>query len=152
MRIQTASLALLGAVRAPFGCDAQTVSVTIANGTLVGLEDGASGVQRFLGIPYAQSPVGDLRLRQAKPLASSFGTLPADAFGSSCYGSRAQPNASEDCLTLNIWRPDGKKAQGNGSLPVLVWLYGGGLTAGYTVCKTSGRLPHLSNLMTDPIP
>ncbi|KAK8017794.1 Alpha/Beta hydrolase protein [Apiospora rasikravindrae] len=132
MRIQTASLALLGVVLTPVGGNAQSVSVTVANGTLVGVEDSATGIQRFLGIPYAQPPIGDLRLRQAKPLATSFGTWPADAFGSSCYGSRAQPNASEDCLTLNIWRLTGKQAQENGSLPVLVWLYGGGLTAGYT--------------------
>ncbi|KAK7965826.1 uncharacterized protein PG986_000103 [Apiospora aurea] len=132
MRLQTASLAVLGAVLTSFGCDAQSVSVTIANGTLVGVEDGASGVQRFLGIPYAQPPVGDLRLRRSKPLAESFGTLQANAFGPSSYGSGTQPNASEDCLTLNIWRPDGKKAHRDVSLPVLVWLYGGGLTAGYT--------------------
>ena len=55
---------------------------------------------------------------------------------------------SEDCLTLNIWRPDGKKAQRNESLPVLVWLYGGGLTAGYTVGKASDR-SHLADLVTD---
>ncbi|KAK7910656.1 alpha/beta-hydrolase [Apiospora marii] len=132
MRAQTVPLALLGAALNLVGCNGQSGPVTIANGTVTGVEDSASGVQKFLGIPYAQPPVGDLRLRQAKPLATSFGTLAADAFGSSCHSSRSQPNASEDCLTLNIWRPTGQEAAATGPLPVLVWLYGGGLTAGYT--------------------
>lgn len=133
MRVQTVSFALLGVVLTPVGCDAQSVSVTIANGTLVGAEDSASGVQRFLGIPYAQPPIGDLRLRQARPLSTSFGTLAADAFGLSCYGSGLQPNASEDCLTLNIWRPTENRTETTKLLPVLMWLFGGGLAAGYTV-------------------
>ncbi|KAK8041525.1 Alpha/Beta hydrolase protein [Apiospora phragmitis] len=104
------------------GCNAaHVVSVAIVNGTLVGVGDGGNSVQRFLGIPYAQPTIRELRLRQARALAASFGTLPANAFGPSCYGSGAQqPSASEDCLTLNIWRPDGKRAQANGSLPMLV--------------------------------
>ncbi|KAK7955246.1 alpha/beta-hydrolase [Apiospora saccharicola] len=133
MRIQSISFALLGTALAPVvRCDAQSVSVTIANGTLVGVEDSTSGVQKFLGIPYAQPPIGDLRLRQARPLNSSFGALQASAFGHSCYGAGSKPNASEDCLTLNIWRPPGKGAEAKELLPVLVWLYRGGLAAGYT--------------------
>lgn len=62
------------------------------------------------------------------------GTLNATAFGPACYG-RVNPNPSEDCLTLNIWRPsDASAANGNTLLPVLVWFYGGGLAGGYTVC------------------
>ncbi|KAK8047988.1 alpha/beta-hydrolase [Apiospora saccharicola] len=133
MKIQSISFALLGAALAPVvRCDAQSVSVTVANGTLVGVEDSKSDVQKFLGIPYAQPPIGDLRLRQARPLNSSFGTLQANAFGHSCYGAGSQPNASDDCLTLNIWRPPGKGAEAKELLPVLVWLYRGGLAAGYT--------------------
>ncbi|TDZ14146.1 putative secreted lipase [Colletotrichum orbiculare MAFF 240422] len=40
-------------------------------------------------------------------------------------------NSSEDCLTLNIWRSADADTS-NGTLPVLVWLYGGGLTNGFT--------------------
>jgi para-nitrobenzyl esterase len=33
---------------------------------------------------------------------------------------------AEDCLTLNIWRPEGKTK----NLPVMVWIYGGGFVNG----------------------
>jgi carboxylesterase type B len=108
-----------------------TVSITINNGTIVGTRNETSNVDKFLGIPYAQPPINDLRLRQAVPIQQSFGTLRADAFGASCYGARNPSNSSEDCLTLNIWRPAGVFQ--NETLPVLVWIYGGGFMTGYTV-------------------
>jgi len=110
-------------------------TVIIANGTVVGVDDAASGIQKFLGIPFAEPPVGDLRLSQATPLTKGFGTLDANTFGASCYAGRGQGAFKEDCLTLNIWRP-ANEALDNAKLPVLVWLYGGGLTSGSTVsCK-----------------
>jgi carboxylesterase type B len=92
-------------------------------------------VQRFLGIPYAQPPVGKLRLQHAVPLNVSFGTLYANSFGPACYGE-GNPNPSEDCLTLNIWRPINTSVKAD-KLPVLVWFYGGGLIQGYSVSSTS---------------
>jgi carboxylesterase type B len=116
-------------------------TVKVANGTVVGVDDAATGVQKFLGVPFAEPPIGDLRLRQATPLTKGFGTLQANTFGASCYPGRGQEGFSEDCLTLNIWRPANETA-GNATLPVLVWLYGGGLTAGSTVsCDLSQFVP-----------
>ena len=108
-----------------------STAVQIRNGTLIGTVDPASLVQKFLGVPFAEPPIGALRLQQAVALRNSFGVLEADRFGPACYNAGNAGNASEDCLTLNIWRPLGS-AMGE-RLPVLVWLYGGGLTAGYTV-------------------
>ncbi|KAF4901836.1 Lipase 1 [Colletotrichum fructicola] len=107
------------------------VPVSTTNGTVIGVDDAVNGVQRFLGIPFAEPPVGDLRLRQAVSLRRSFGNLRAYIFGPSCYSARDQGNSSEDCLTLNIWRPTNATSSSS-QLPVLVWLYGGGLTNGYT--------------------
>lgn len=112
-------------------------SVSIDNGTLFGVIDQSTDVERFLGIPYAQPPTQEFRLRQAQPLQESFGTLNASTFRASCYSKRDQGSASEDCLTLNIWRPTGT---GDEALPVLVWLYGGSLTDGYTVRTFDERL------------
>jgi carboxylesterase type B len=111
-----------------------SISVGIRNGTVIGVKDGSNQVQRFLGIPYAQPPVGDLRLRQAVPLNTSFGAFHAESFGPACVGPviDSNPNSSEDCLTLNIWRPFKHKIVDQPK-PVLVWFYGGGLRRGYTV-------------------
>lgn len=111
-----------------------SVSVKTRNGTVIGINDERSEVQRFLGIPYAQHPVGDLRLRHAIPLNTSFDTLHAQSFGPACYGPEidSNPDSSEECLTLNIWRPVGQ-SKDNALRPVMVWFYGGGLRTGYTV-------------------
>ncbi|GIZ48521.1 hypothetical protein CKM354_001157500 [Cercospora kikuchii] len=106
-------------------------SVLTTNGTVIGIVDEINDVQKFLGIPFAEPPIGRYRLRQAIPLKRSFGTIQANAFGSSCYSADNIRNMSEDCLTLNIWKPLNASPK-NGSLPVMVWLYGGGLTAGYS--------------------
>jgi carboxylesterase type B len=104
-------------------------SARIQNGTIHGVLDAANNIDKFLGIPYAEPPVGNLRLAQAVALQEAFGTLEANAFGPSCYARGSQDAAvSEDCLTLNIWRPSG--GHPDDGFPVMVWLYGGGLASG----------------------
>ncbi|KAK5741743.1 hypothetical protein LTR17_003734 [Elasticomyces elasticus] len=131
---------------------AASVSVHIVNGTVHGVTDNDSGVEKFLGIPFAEPPVGDRRLRQAAPLKQSFSTLDADQFGPSCISAEDQGPESEDCLTLNIWRPS-SAAKANVSLPVLVWLYGGSLTSGYTVSlHVADIFPTTITYINTPIP
>jgi para-nitrobenzyl esterase len=99
--------------------------VRIESGELRGVE--ADGVISFKGIPYAAPPVGPLRWRAAQPVTPWPGVLDATAFGPSCM----QPDdvrKSEDCLTLNVWRPAAAPAP----VPVMVWIYGGALVHGST--------------------
>jgi carboxylesterase type B len=119
----------------PSVTSAPAPTVQLRNGTVIGVHDATYAVEKFLGIPFAEPPLGDLRLRQSTPLKTHFGTLYADAFGPACYNAGNLPGASEDCLTLNIWRPS-RAGAANASLPVLVWLYGGGLTSGYAADPT----------------
>ena len=91
-------------------------------------------VRVFKGIPYAAPPVGNLRWAPPQPAAKWFGTLAAKDFGHHCYQTNPfsdmtflDAGPSEDCLNLNIWSP-AKAAPG--SLPVMVWIHGGGYTAG----------------------
>ncbi len=96
------------------------------------------GIRVFKGIPYAQAPVGALRWKPAAPVAPWAGVRPATSFGPACLqrtkltarelaASGAAPEqVSEDCLTLNVWTP----TKMDKPAPVMVWLHGGGHTAG----------------------
>lgn len=101
--------------------------VTIAQGTLKGTQQG--GILRYLDIPYAAPPVGELRWKAPQPAANWAGERDASAYGPECAqmvppGAPQDPTLqmSEDCLTLNIWRP----ADAEGALPVMLWIHGGG--------------------------
>lgn len=87
----------------------------------------ASGVTSFKGIPFAAPPIGVLRWRAPQPVRPWSKTLDATKFGPSCMQTDDLPK-SEDCLTLNVWRP----AAPGGHLPVMVWIYGGALAHGNT--------------------
>jgi len=111
-----------------------TPQVKTHSGAVEGKDDGK--VKTFLGIPYAQPPVGDLRWKAPAPVAKWSGVKKATDFGAHCmqgkvYGDMVfhDAGASEDCLTLNIWVPD---KHVDPKLPVMVWIYGGGFAAGTT--------------------
>jgi para-nitrobenzyl esterase len=96
-------------------------------GTVEGLQ--VNGIHEFLGIPYAEPPIGDLRWRPPVAAKPWEGVRRATHFGPACaqvttLGPFAGPaNNNEDCLTLNVFTPE----IGNASkLPVLVWIHGGG--------------------------
>ena len=107
---------------------------TVGSGVLEGELDAASGVRSFKGIPYALPPVGELRWKAPQPPASWQGLRPARQFGARAMQRPVfsdmvfrSSGISEDCLYLNVWTP--ASAQGK-KLPVLVYFYGGGFTAG----------------------
>ncbi|KAF2219900.1 Alpha/Beta hydrolase protein [Elsinoe ampelina] len=108
----------------------QAPTVQIKNGTIQGRFSEPWNQEQYLGIPYAQPPLGSLRFRHPQPINTSFDrVLDATKYGFSCYQFGSNFNLSEDCLTLNVVRPAGYENQ---TLPVLVWIYGGGLTVGST--------------------
>jgi len=101
--------------------------VAIKTGQLRGSLTG-DGVAVFKNIPFAQPPVGDLRWREPLPAKAWTGVRDATAFGPMCnQNDNKQFPHSEDCLQLNVWTP--KWPAGSGA-PVIVWVHGGGNTAG----------------------
>ncbi|ETS78719.1 hypothetical protein PFICI_08572 [Pestalotiopsis fici W106-1] len=103
--------------------------VGIVNGTYRGVYNSQYKQDYFLGMPYAQPPVGDLRLRVPQSLNSSWAdTRNATDYGPICLGTGQTGEVSEDCLTINVIRPTGVE-RGDG-LAVAVWIYGGGFVSG----------------------
>ena len=90
----------------------------------------------YLGIPYAEPPVGNLRWKAPKPLPPSDGVFEAVNYGASAIqvehkGSIIKHHRqSEDCLTLNICVSSKKTEDKN---PVLVLFHDGDFTCGGTV-------------------
>ncbi|KAH8888109.1 alpha/beta-hydrolase [Thozetella sp. PMI_491] len=108
-------------------------TVNTLNGTLQGSKCLSSDVNAFLSIPFAESPVGDLRFASPQPLDRTYnGTLNATKLAPACpqfNSAFAEWTAqSEDCLFINVWTPSNATAESK--LPVKVWLYGGANQAG----------------------
>jgi len=125
-------------------------SRTTQYGDVEGVNDSAaSGTYFWKGLPYAKPPVGALRWKAPVAPASWTNTLQAKTFGVSCiqnprlyspgnnntFDATVGDNlvsgntpGSEDCLSLNIWRP----ATADKNLPVIVFIHGGSNITGYT--------------------
>ncbi len=97
-----------------------------AQGDVIGLRDGL--IAKYLGIPYAAPPVGDLRLAPPRPHAPWAAPLRATHYGSPCPQTArlGSPSVDEDCLFLNVYAP----AFGLPGRPVLVFIHGGSFNSG----------------------
>lgn len=111
-------------------------AVKIDSGLIEGLSTDSAGVRAFKGIPFAAPPVGDLRWKAPQPVSPWEGVRQAMEFGprpmqGPIYSDMVfrDPGPSEDCLTLNVWTAAKTEKE---RLPVMVWIYGGGLKAGGT--------------------
>ncbi|KAI4627131.1 uncharacterized protein J4E87_004473 [Alternaria ethzedia] len=145
-------LPLALAVAAPLEKRANpTVVAPSPQATVAGIN--VLGVESFKGIPYAQPPIDQLRLKPPQPITSSLGKVDGTGIPKACpqfffsIDERNIPtnvlgtilnlpllqtvtNAGEDCLTINVQRPAGTKA--GDKLPVLFWIFGGGFELGST--------------------
>ncbi|KIJ47403.1 hypothetical protein M422DRAFT_164078 [Sphaerobolus stellatus SS14] len=164
------SVALSPVYAVPAIVERAAPTVNLDGATFTGVT--AVNVQKFLGIPFAKPPVGDLRFRLPVPITYINSTYPATAYGPSCPQQAAQlplltgaaaaaANAltetifevifpdSEDCLTVNVVKPanipTGKK------LPVVVWIFGGAFELGATSMYDGGIIVEKSITMGQPV-
>ncbi|KAK7414983.1 hypothetical protein QQX98_006216 [Neonectria punicea] len=130
---------------------AGTATVILPSATILG--NVKNKVESFGGIPYAEPPEGQLRLRPPKRLERSLGVFDGTGPAGACpqmVSSTESTNIlfdllgtianlpfvqeatgqSEDCLTITVARPEGTKA--GAKLPVLYWIFGGGFQLGWS--------------------
>jgi para-nitrobenzyl esterase len=123
----------------PFSLGAQQlnsieVKTNVKNGTIAGLFDTKTSIKKYLGIPFAKPPVGELRWKAPQALENWKGVKETKNFGpravqAPIFGDMdfKSDGMSEDCLYLNVWTPASRNDK---NLPVLVYFYGGGFAAG----------------------
>ncbi|WYZ43725.1 hypothetical protein EsH8_VII_000161 [Colletotrichum jinshuiense] len=126
------------------GCSAtgHGLSIDTTAGTVTGfINDTAPSVRQWLGIPYAEPPIGALRFLPPEP-KKPFRNLTTTSYQPSCmqqlsnastaYTEHAQQflingGQSEDCLYINVYAPLEPVSE---KLPVFVYIPGGGFTGG----------------------
>ncbi|KAF8855117.1 cholinesterase [Acephala macrosclerotiorum] len=134
-------------------------TVTLDCATVVG--SSLLGIDSFKGIPYAQPPTGNLRLKPPQAITSNLGTIQATGTPKACPQFltstntsailndvltgvldtgflQALTNTGEDCLTLNVQRPS--SATANSNLPVVFWMFGGAFEFGSTQTYDASEL------------
>lgn len=138
-------------------------AVKTSSGTFTGFVNTSSSsvapdVNQWLGVPFAQPPVGSLRFMPPQKLVSS-GITNAISYKPICPQQSGDPPKgvfwelvpefqnrdpqSEDCLYLNIWGPrkpvsvtnsvsekKNKKKEKKKLVPVIIWVCGGGFREG----------------------
>ncbi|EDV20451.1 uncharacterized protein TRIADDRAFT_61121 [Trichoplax adhaerens] len=135
------------------GSAAENGSVTVdtnagkVEGTMVQVENKDCAI--FLGIPYANPPVGQLRFHLPTPVMKWNNVLQAKTVPNLCYSlnfanfTDVIGSQNEDCLYLNVFTPK----VGASKLPVLVWIHSGSLGMGNAAWWNGEALATLGNMV-----
>lgn len=155
LRLLSFSLVALAIPQGFHGWRDHHSAIATTSGMIHGIIDEAyPNVRQYLGIPFAQAPVGSLRWQPPK-------SLPSSAANQDVYATQEPPSCpqvlnpispsvynrdvlqfnlqglnvtgatSEDCLFVSVWAPEGACNDKNvKALPVLMFIYGGGFSTG----------------------
>lgn len=146
--LSIAASLLLGSATALAGFHPSSPTANTTSGLIIGhAAPNRSEVTEFLGIRYAEPPVGELRFAPPrrynapadtvynasewapdclsnKPLVSPFPNFsePSGFRVWNMFAAQTGNPSSEDCLSLNIWT---KTPNDSAKKPVLIWFHGG---------------------------
>ncbi|KAJ7158228.1 carotenoid ester lipase precursor [Mycena crocata] len=129
--------------------------VALQYGVFKGASNG--NLSTFLGVPFSQ-PIA--RFELPKTPALLHGIQDATAFGAACpqqaldplvipVSLPTYPSISDDCLTLNVFKPT--SAGSHSKLPVFVWIYGGGFEIGNSADQDARPVVERSIVNGEPI-
>lgn len=105
--------------------DCYQVPVSYSNSSTVTYD-----IFTWLGIPFAEAPIGSNRFLNPKPVQSWTGVRDALRWPKACIQD-LPIEQSEDCLYLNIFARDSTYLNKESALrPVMIWIYGGGFVIG----------------------
>ncbi|KAJ7147408.1 carotenoid ester lipase precursor [Mycena crocata] len=146
---------LLDLSAAVISANAGAPVVALPYGVFRGSFDG--NLSTFLGTPFSQPA---MRFELPKAPAVLHGVQDATSFGAACpqkaldplpvpFPSPMYPAISEDCLTLDVFKPHA--AGPRSKLPVFVWFYGGGFEAGNSADTDVRPVVERSIVTDDPI-
>lgn len=157
------------------GADASPVkrtspTVTLDDATVIGVASG--NTNKYLGIPFAEPPVGDLRYQLPQSISSYNGSITAQAYGSACFqqeitlpiisGLAANVTdfilnsiygaifpSAEDCLFINVITPN--TVTSSSKLPVVAWIFGGGFEIGSSSMYDGTTIVERSVALGEPV-
>jgi para-nitrobenzyl esterase len=119
--------------------------VKIEGGYIAGTVLGEPGreVHIYRGIPYAAPPLAELRWKPPQAVIPWQGIRECTVFSRRAPQAEASMSpypipTSEDCLYLNVLTPSKKTSD---KLPVMVWMHGGGYSAGHGNTPQYNALP-----------
>ncbi|KAK6170935.1 hypothetical protein SNE40_019214 [Patella caerulea] len=98
-------------------------------------------ISAFLGIPFAEPPVGNLRFAKPQPKPKFTETFLAKNYSASCHQYSPHWDVgmeNEDCLYLNVFSPEIN--QSDTKYSVLIWIHGGSFLFGAGRVRTSNIL------------
>ncbi|TFY52381.1 hypothetical protein EVJ58_g10049 [Rhodofomes roseus] len=165
MRSSQVKFALIFTAFIRHAAGAAVAIVALQYGSFQGVTTG--NVASFLGMPYAQAPVGDLRFAPPQPPQAFEGLYNATAYGAACFqqantapaidstlpfnlsSGSTLTNQSEDCLFVNVLKP--ASAVPGDDIPVLFWIYGGGFEQGDSSGNPGNEIVERSLVLNEPI-
>lgn len=146
---------LLGLTQFSIAHALSSLKIETSSGTVQGAIDSITpAVAHFLGVPFAEQPVGKRRWLPSIRKSKENGTIDAANFGPACpqfeldgdsvyltdaveFNITPRNYTGEDCLSVNVWAPwkeDGNCTGGASEveekLPVFAWIHGGSFQTG----------------------